>query len=88
MGKIETTRDSLSADDDFDVAIFDFVIESVERVVFFVVGVKAGDGDFGEEFFELSFEKFGAEAFVKDAGVVAIWAGSGDFFLMPASVAN
>ena len=55
VGKIETAGDGLSADDDSNVAVFNFVIESIKRVVLFVIGVKAGDGDFGEEFFKFGF---------------------------------
>lgn len=88
MRKVETARNGLGADDNFNVAVFDFVIESVERVAFFVVGVEASDGNFGEELFEFSFEEFGAEAFMEDTGVVTIGARGRDFFLMPASVAD
>ncbi len=88
MGEVETARDGLSADENFDVAVFDFVIESVERVTFFIVGVETSDASFWEEFFKLGFEEFSAEAFVEDAGVVAIRAGGGDFFLVAASVAE
>ena len=86
VGEVEAAGDGLGADEDLDVAVFDFVVEGVEGVGFFVVGVEAGDFDFGEEFFKFGFEKFGAEAFVEDAGVVTFGAGSGDFFLMATGV--
>ena len=86
--EVETARDGLSADEDFDVAVFNFVVESVEGVIFFVVGVETSDGDFREEFFKFGFEELGAESFMEDAGVVTIGTRSGDFFLVTAGVAN
>lgn len=80
VGKVEAARDGLGADEDLDVAGFNFVIEGVEGFAFFVVGVEAGDFDVGEEFGEFALEELGAEAFVKDAGVVAVGAAGWDFF--------
>ena len=88
VGKVEAAGNGLGADEDLDVAGFDVVIESVERVALFVVGVEASDFDFWEEFFKFGFEEFGAEAFVEDAGVVAVGATGRDGFLMAASVAE
>ena len=86
MRKVETTRDGLGADNNFYFAGLDLVIESVQGFAFFVVGVEAGDFGFGKKFFEFALEEFGAEAFVEDARVMAVRAGSRDFFLVTASM--
>lgn len=88
MGKVETTRNGLGADEDLDGAGFDFVVEGIERFAFFVVGVEACDASVGEKFDEFAFEELGAEAFVKDAGVVAVGAGSWDFLGEAAGMAE
>lgn len=78
--EIEATGDSLGANEDFDVSRFNFVIKRVQRFAFFVVSIKAGDFDVGEEFGEFTFEEFGAKTFMKDRGVVAVRTRGGDFF--------
>ena len=88
MGKVKASGNSLSADDDFDFARFDFIVKRVQRFTFFVVCVEASDFNFGEEFFKFSFKEFSSKAFMKDAGVVAVGTGSRDFFLVAASVAK
>ena len=46
VGKVETTGDGLGTDEDFNIAVFNVVIESVERIAFFVIGVEASDASF------------------------------------------
>ena len=70
----------MGADDDLDVAVFDFGEAGVEGFGFFVVGIEAGNLDLGEEFLQLGLEEFGAETLVEDAGVVAVGAGGREFF--------
>ncbi len=87
-GKVEATRNGLGADDDLDVAVFDFGIERIEGFAFFVVGVKAGDTSLSKKFVQLAFEEFGAKTFMEDRGVVAVGARGRDFFGKAAGVAE
>lgn len=62
--KVEAFGDHLSADNDVEVAVFDFVVGEVESFLSFSVGIEAGDFGVPEEFCEFNFEELGAEAFV------------------------
>ena len=68
MGKIEAFGDGLGANNNIDIARFDFVIKRVEAGGFGVVSIKTGNFSGFEELFELGFEKFGTKTFVKEVG--------------------
>ncbi len=88
VGEVEAASESLGADEDLDFAGFDVVIEVGEVGAFFVVAVEAGDFGFGEDAGEFGLEKFSAEAFVDNAGFMAVGAAGGDFFGVAANVAT
>lgn len=88
VGEIEAAGESLSADEDVDVAVFDGLVLSVERDGFGVVGIKAGDSGLGKELFEFGFKEFGAEAFVDDAEVFTGGTFGGNLTLMAAGVTD
>ena len=78
VGEVEALGNHLGADDDVDVAVSDFVVGVGEGFFGFSVGVKTGDAGGGEEFVNLGFEQFGAEAFMDDVGVFAFETRGGD----------
>jgi len=78
----------LGADDDVDMAGFNCVVGVDEGFLRLGVGVEAGDFGIWKKFIQLSFEEFGAEAFVEDVGVVAVGTVGGDGGGLTAGVAN
>lgn len=86
MGKIETAGESLSADENVDIAGVDVVIMGSEIVGLLIIAVKTGYFSVGEEALELGFEEFRAETFMNNARVAALRAGGGDFFFVAANV--
>ncbi len=86
MGEIETAGESLSADENVDIAGVDVVVVGGETVSFLIITVKTGDFCVGEETLELGFEEFRAETFMNNARVAALGARGGDFFFVAANV--
>ncbi len=74
MRKIEAASEGLGANEDVDFARFDGIVKIGEIIMLIIVAIEAGDFAIGIELFELGFEELGAETFVNDAGMVAIWA--------------
>ena len=77
----------MSADDDIVVAVVDLVVDFVESLVGIGVGVETGDFGVWKETVHFVFDGFGAEAFVMNAGIVALWARSRDGEAAAASMA-
>ena len=69
----------MGANDDLDVAVFDFRIKDIKGVGFGIVGVETSNTSFGEEFDKFCLEEFGAKTFVNNGRVVTFWARRGDF---------
>ena len=65
-GEVKTFSNGLGADQDVEIAIFNLVVEEIERFGLFIIGVKTGDASTREEFFELGFEELGAKTFMDD----------------------
>lgn len=86
MGEVEAAGESLGTDEDVDGAGFDVVVETGKVVGFFVVAVETGNAGFGEEVLEFGFEELGTEAFMNDAGVMAVGAARRNFFAVAAEV--
>lgn len=87
-GKIEAFGDGLSADDDVIIAVFYLFEFRIQSFCFGVVGVKTSDFGMRKKFLELGFEELGAEAFVNDTGVFAIWTRGWNFRAKTASVTD
>ena len=64
LRKVEAFGDHLSADNDVEMAVFDFIVDEVEGLLSFCVGIETGDFSVGEEFCEFGFEELSAETFV------------------------
>lgn len=88
MGEIEAAGESLSADENVDVAGVDVVVVGGEIVGLLIIAVKTGDFCVGEEALELGFEEFRAETFMNNARMAALRARGGDFFFVTADVAT
>ena len=88
QGEVEAFGNHLRADNNVKITRTDIGVELIGCGVVGGVGVKADDIGSREEFAELSFEEFGADAFVDNRGVLAFWAGGGDFFSKATGVAN
>lgn len=86
VGKVEAFGDGLGADDNIEVAGFNFAVEGVKGVGFGVIGVEAGDAGGLKKFIQFRFKKFGTEPLVDDFGVAAVRAADGDFGLITTSV--
>lgn len=71
--KIEAFSDHLGADNNVVVAGMNLLVDFVELLAGFGVGVEAGDFGIWEEFLEFLFDEFRAETFVMDGGIAAFW---------------
>ena len=76
--KIEAFGNHLGANNNVIIAIANFRVFFTHLLVSAGVGVKTGDFGIREDFFGFFFDKFGAEAFVMNAGVFAFWTAGRD----------
>ncbi len=86
MGQIEPASESLGADENVDSTRLNFLIEASEIVGFLVVAIKTGNFSVRKETSKLGFEKLGAESFVNNAGMMAVWTARRDFFTVSANM--
>ena len=74
--KIEAFGDHLGTDDNVVIASANLLVDFIELLAGFGVGVKAGDFSVWKKFFEFFFDEFSAETFVMNSGIAAFRAGS------------
>ena len=72
--KIETFGNHLSANNNIEIAGMNLVVDLVETLIRFSIGVKTGNISMRKEAMQLILDGFGAKTFVMNAGIVALWA--------------
>ncbi len=72
--QIKTFGNSLGADNDVEITVFNLVIKSIKSFGLLIISIETSNVGVFEEFLELGFEELSAETFMDDIGAFTLWA--------------